>query len=223
MPWSDLNLYGQGFEVKKNPIARSGYSDFALNRVFKITNPNKINRITGHPVAYQVVSPPKQMLLAYPDSHHSQRAKYAEHAFWVTKHSDDELFAAGNYTNQSIGDPRGRPTYDGSGDLATWAARKDSVDNTDIVIWHSVSLTHSVRIEDYPVMPCDTMTVMLKPSGFFEENPALDVPQSSQVLNKSQLYVNKANGTAEVDAKQTQSNGTGGSVSCCSISMQDFS
>lgn len=29
---------------------------------------------------------------------------------------------------------------------------------------------------------------MLKPDGFFNKNPALDVPQSSQLFNKSSLY-----------------------------------
>ena len=59
-----------------------------------------------------------------------------------------------------------------NGDLALWAARGDKVDDEDIVVWHSVSLTHNPRPEDYPVMPCETMTVSLKPSGFFEYNPA---------------------------------------------------
>jgi primary-amine oxidase len=33
-----------------------------------------------------------------------------------------------------------------------------------------------VRPEDYPVMPCDQIGFALKPVGFFESNPALDVP-----------------------------------------------
>ena len=36
-------------------------------------------------------------------------------------------------------------------------------------------------------MPCDTVTVSLKPSGFFDQNPALDVPQSTQAGNGSRL------------------------------------
>lgn len=36
-------------------------------------------------------------------------------------------------------------------------------------------------------MPCDTMTVSLKPSGFFGANPALDVPQSTNSRNGSRL------------------------------------
>lgn len=66
-----------------------------------------------------------------------------------------------------------------------WAARKDNVEDEDIVVWHSISLTHSPRTEDYPVMPCDTMTVSFKPRGFFAWNPALDVPQSVPGRNMS--------------------------------------
>jgi Cu2+-containing amine oxidase len=33
---------------------------------------------------------------------------------------------------------------------------------------------------DFPVMPMERISVMLKPDGFFTKNPALDVPQSSQ-------------------------------------------
>jgi len=65
--------------------------------------------------------------------------------------------------------------------------RGDCTEDTDIVVWHSISLTHNPRTEDYPVMPCDTMTVSLKPSGFFDRNPALDVPQSTQGRNGSLL------------------------------------
>ena len=60
--------------------------------------------------------------------------------------------------------------------------------NEDIVVWHSFSLTHTPRIEDFPVMPCEIITVALKPSNFFTANPALDVPASEQHFNQSSLY-----------------------------------
>jgi primary-amine oxidase len=37
-------------------------------------------------------------------------------------------------------------------------------------------------------MPMERISVMLKPDGFFTKNPALDVPQSSQLFNKSSLH-----------------------------------
>ena len=129
------------------------------------------------------------MLLADPESWHGKRAKYAFHPFWVTTHRDEELYAAGDYTYQSI---------PGKSDLGAWADRSDPTEDSDIVVWHSISLTHNPRPEDYPVMPCDTMTVSLKPSGFFEQNPALDVPQSQQGFNQSVLVEDTAL-TAAVD------------------------
>lgn len=134
------------------------------------------------------------MLLAHPDSWHGKRARYAYHPFWVTKYRENELYAAGEYTYQSLPDAIEIPapisstessSDDRKGDLANWAARQENVDNEDIVVWHSISLTHNPRPEDYPVMPCDTMTVSFKPSGFFGWNPALDVPQSEQGRNMS--------------------------------------
>jgi primary-amine oxidase len=112
----------------------------------------------------------------------------------VTKYQDDELFAAGEFTNQSKE----------SQGVEKWAARNDTVEDEDLVLWHSKSffpahschclpltiflafgLTHNPRIEDFPVMPMERVSVMLKPDGFFTKNPALDVPQSSQSFNRS--------------------------------------
>ncbi|TVY56687.1 Copper amine oxidase 1 [Lachnellula cervina] len=179
MPWDDRNPYGVGYVTENKALTTSTHSDSAPNRVHKIINSHSINGSSGHPVAYAIHSPSKQMLLAHPKSWHGLRAKYAFHPFWVTSHHDNELYAAGDYTYQS------HPSH--TSDLASWAARKDTTDDTDIVVWHSISLTHNPRTEDYPVMPCDTMTVSLKPSGFFDWNPALDVPQSTQAGNGSRL------------------------------------
>jgi primary-amine oxidase len=60
-------------------------------------------------------------------------------------------------------------------------------------VWHTFSLTHIPRIEDFPVMPCEIITVGLKPSNFFTANPALDVPASEQHFNKSILYEDETN------------------------------
>lgn len=184
LPFDKTNPYGVGYVTENKLLSTSGYSDSAPNRVHKIINSAHINKASGKPVAYAIHSPTKQMLLAHPESWHGKRAKYAHHPFWVTAHRDNELYAAGDYTYQSL--------PDGKSDLGAWAERRDKTEDTDIVVWHSMSLTHNPRPEDYPVMPCDTMTVSLKPSGFFEQNPALDVPQSKQSTNESRLVEDKA-------------------------------
>ncbi|KAI1379742.1 putative copper amine oxidase [Hypoxylon crocopeplum] len=186
---NDLNPYGVGFVTVQNPLKKSCYSDSAPNRVHKIVNPNSINPITSRPVGYQIVSPVRQMLLAHPTSWHARRSQYAKHAYWVTRYHEEELHVAGRFTNQSLPPAPGTATEPGdlAGNVASWAAHNEDVEGQDIVVWHSICLTHNSRIEDYPVMPVDKMTVTLKPSGFFQCNPALDVPQSSQGTNKSVL------------------------------------
>ncbi len=199
LPWDKENPYGVGYTTLNRTISTSTSLESAPNRVHKIINPNVINPTSGKPVAYAIHSPVKQMLLAHPESWHGRRAKYALHPFWVTTYSDKELYAAGDYTYQSL--------PDGKSDLGGWTARGDKIEDTDIVVWHSISLTHNPRPEDYPVMPCDTMTVSLKPSGFFEQNPALDVPQSTQKMNGGRLVQDVA--LSEAVAKVE------GGESCC--------
>ena len=45
-----------------------------------------------------------------------------------------------------------------------------------MVCWHVFGLHHLTRPEDWPVMPVDRTSFWLKPWGFFDRNPALDVP-----------------------------------------------
>ena len=46
------------------------------------------------------------------------------------------------------------------------------------MLWHVFGIHHIPRPEDWPVMPVDTVSFSLKPWGFFDRNPALDVPPS---------------------------------------------
>jgi primary-amine oxidase len=197
MPEDDSNPWLVGYTTEKNVIKQSGSASTSVekHRVFKIRNDNIINPITHHPIAYKLQTSPSQMLLANPKSFGAKRAQFATRPIWVTKYQDDELFAGGEFTNQSKK----------SEGVEVWAARNENVEDEDVVLWHSKSsryhfgltksiwltlntafgLTHNPRIEDFPVMPMERVSVMLKPDGFFTKNPALDVPQSSQSFNQS--------------------------------------
>ena len=50
------------------------------------------------------------------------------------------------------------------------------MDDADVVLWHVLGVTHAVRPEDYPVMPCERVGFALKPLGFFDASPCVDVP-----------------------------------------------
>ena len=57
-----------------------------------------------------------------------------------------------------------------------WTAADRSLVDTPIVAWHTFGITHSPRPEDWPVMPVEYCGFHLVPVGFFDANPALDVP-----------------------------------------------
>ena len=45
-----------------------------------------------------------------------------------------------------------------------------------MVLWYTFGVTHFVRPEDWPVMPVEYTGFLLSPFGFFDRNPALDLP-----------------------------------------------
>ncbi|PYI03104.1 copper amine oxidase [Aspergillus sclerotiicarbonarius CBS 121057] len=180
LPEDDNNPYLVGYTTEQTVLRTSGTAntDVSRHRVFKIRNDAHINPVTYKPVAYKLQTSPAQMMLASPKSYGSKRAGFATKPIWVTKYQDDELYAAGEFTNQSKQ----------SEGVEKWVQREDPVENEDLVLWHTFGLTHNPRIEDFPVMPMERVSVMLKPDGFFTKNPALDVPPSAQSFNKSTLH-----------------------------------
>ena len=52
-------------------------------------------------------------------------------------------------------------------------ANDDSIYDKDIVVWYSLGQTHVVRPEDYPLISNMKISVVFRPDGFFERNPAL--------------------------------------------------
>ena len=59
-----------------------------------------------------------------------------------------------------------------------WTAADRPIEDTDVVFWYTFGHTHIPRPEDYPVMPAAYIGFVLKPSGFFDLNPANDLPPS---------------------------------------------
>lgn len=175
----DWNPHGVGYTVNETVVDQSSGLDLKpdANRIFKIQNTAVRNPVNGKPVAYKIHAPPFQKILSHPDSFNFKRAEFADHNVYVTRYRDRELYAGGWYTNQSRG---------GDG-VRGWADRKDDVKDTDIVVWVQFGINHVPRIEDFPVMPCETLKVSFKPVNFFDRNPAIDVPPSEQRFNQSTL------------------------------------
>jgi primary-amine oxidase len=207
------NPFGVGYIAKETEITTSGGYDTSTstNRVFKIQHTSKLNRINRKSTGYKVAAPPFQKILADHHSHHYKRAEFADKAVYVTKYRDHEWYAGGKWTNQSQG---------GDG-VRTYAARDEDIAG-EPVVWVQFGITHIPRIEDFPVMPVEILRVSFKPVNFFERNPGIDVPQSTQEFNKSVLLSERhlqpvetaaaVNGNGAVNGNQTAVNGSNG---CC--------
>jgi primary-amine oxidase len=141
--------------------------DPSRSRVWKIVNPEVRNRL-GEPVGYKLVPASTPTLLASPESSVGRRATFATRNLWVTPYRADERRAAGDYPNQ----------HGGGDGLPRWTAADRPVADTDVVVWHTFGVTHIPRPEDWPVMPVESTGFLLAPVGFFDRNPALDVPPS---------------------------------------------
>jgi primary-amine oxidase len=168
-PMGPENPHGNVFYIEEKPLrreleARRNY-DFSTMRFWKIVNPTVSNRVGG-PTGYRLEA--KSMLTPFtrPEGPSGRRAGFMYHHLWVTPYRPDERYPAGEFVNHSTGD-------DG---LPAWTVRDRAVENEDIVVWHSFGLHHLPRPEDYPVQPCATCGFKLVPSGFFDGNPAIDLP-----------------------------------------------
>lgn len=184
-PGSAENPYGNAFYAKKTKFAKTkeAMSDYdgSTSRTWEMANTNKINPYSKKPVGYKLVSREVPGLLPRPGSLVWKRAGFARHAVHVTKYNDDQLHPAGRHVPQTSGEPsKGLHEWIGDG--------KDSIDDTDVVLWHTFGITHFPSPEDFPIMPAEPMTLLLRPRNFFTKNPALDVPPSycstpSQIAN----------------------------------------
>lgn len=135
------------------------------NRCWKVVNQNA-SRYLGHFPGYLIEPSTNAYPYSHPDSYNRKRAGFLQHHFWATRYKPDEIFAAGDYPASSVG---------GEG-LPVWVS-SDSIDNEDIVCWYTVGLTHTPRVEDWPVMPSATMGFKIMPESFFKRNPSLDIAE----------------------------------------------
>ncbi|KAH8775444.1 copper amine oxidase [Diaporthe sp. PMI_573] len=188
------NYYGNAFYAKRTKLATTGQSrtDYsgATSRTWDICNEGKLHPYSKKPASYKLVSREVPGLLPKEGSLVWKRAGFARHAVHVTKYSDDQLWPAGRHVPQTSGEPsRGLPEWIGDGN--------ESIENTDIVLWHTFGVTHIPAPEDFPVMPAESMTLLLRPRNFFTNNPVMNVPPSyvsipSQIAAKKEAVVDAA-------------------------------
>jgi primary-amine oxidase len=166
------NPYGNAIVQEVTRLTRESQAgrraDGARGRTWRVISTERENR-SGRPTAFTLYPEPTPVLLADPASPVAARAGFAQNHLWVTRYDPDQRYSAGDFVNQHPG---------GAGIPAFIAGDRD-IDGADIVVWHTFGPTHFPRLEDWPVMPVARCGFVLKPTGFFDRNPTLDVPPPS--------------------------------------------
>ena len=164
------NRYKSGFVMEAIALRSESEAQRTVNlassRKWEVTNPSMKNGV-GTSTGYILVPGENSVPYAAPDSWLRKRAGFINAHFWATAYDPAQLYAAGFYANQSRGN-------DG---LPVWIRANRSLQNSDVVVWYTLGVTHIPRPEEWPIMTVHPTGFRLVPDGFFDHNPALDVPK----------------------------------------------
>ena len=166
------NPYGNAIVQEVTRLTRESQAgrraDGSRGRTWRIISTEHSNRF-GRPTSYTLYPESAPVLLADPAAPVTARAGFATNHLWVTRYDPAQRYSAGDFVNQ----------HPGGAGLPAFIAGDRDIDGTDIVVWHTFGPTHMPRLEDWPVMPVARCGFTLKPTGFFDRNPTLDVPPPS--------------------------------------------
>jgi primary-amine oxidase len=168
LPMGDKNPLGNAITVEDTLLKteKSAVRDLDIkhSREWMIASADKQNNLGVSP-AYMLMPGGNTILYAVEGANIRKKAGFATHHFWVTKYKSSEMYAGGDYPNQTqLG--KGLPKY---------IADNESLNSEDLVVWYTMGITHVPRPEDWPVMPIHRVGFKLMPRGFFKRNPAINL------------------------------------------------
>ncbi|GAA6622052.1 primary-amine oxidase [Scytonema sp. NUACC26] len=173
LPVNEKNPLGNAFTVEETPLTKEAIAvrdlDINHSREWMIVSTKSKNAL-GAATGYMLM--PAGNTVFFPDesAHIRKTATFANHHVWVTKYQPGELYAAGDYPNQTQ-PAKGLPEY---------ISNDESLMGEDIVLWYTMGVTHIPRPEDWPVMTTHRVGFKLVPRGFFHRNPAINLPEERQ-------------------------------------------
>ncbi|QMS90361.1 primary-amine oxidase [Nostoc edaphicum CCNP1411] len=170
LPMDEKNPLGNAIAVTETPLAKETAAvrdlDMKSSREWMIVSADKKNVLDATP-GYMLMPEGNSIFFPVEGSKIRERAEFATHHVWVTKYKPTELYAGGDYPNQ---------TQPGQG-LPKYIADDEALMGEDIVLWYTMGVTHIPRSEDWPVMPVHRVGFKLVPRGFFSRNPAINLPE----------------------------------------------
>jgi primary-amine oxidase len=166
------NPTGNAWKTLRTPLRSESEAQRVVDplraRFWRVESARRTNGV-GDPTAYKLMPGENTVPMLSPEGLFGRRGAFAFKHLWVTPYAEGEQFAGGDYPNQHPG---------GQG-LPAWTAQDRALDGEDLVVWYGFCAHHVVRPEDWPVMPVHHIGFKLKPSGFFDGNPALDMPRTA--------------------------------------------
>jgi primary-amine oxidase len=166
VPPGKMNPYSNGFVMENRHFMMEKEAQRSVNyetaRCWHIVNNTKHNALGQH-VGYMLMPGGQAKPFMPEGSMVRKKAGFLDHQLWVTQYQEGEEYPAGLY-------PASNKVYDG---LPQWTAKNRMIGNNDLVVWYVAGITHIVRPEEWPVMPCHHMGFSLMPFGFFSGNPTM--------------------------------------------------
>ncbi len=171
-PLGPDNPHGNAFYAEATPLKTELEAQRVVDpmsgRYWTVSNPSVENGL-GRPVGYKLMPGENILPFAHPSASVIKRAGFMTKHLWVTPYDPNEITATGQYPNQ----------HPGGAGLPEYTKNDRHVENTDVVLWYTVGYHHVPRPEDWPISPVAYCGFSLKPVGFFDTNPVLDVPPST--------------------------------------------
>ena len=165
------NPHGNAFYAQKTLLGTEHEAQRIIDpmsgRYWLVSNTSAKNAL-GQPVSYKLMPGENILPFAHPDASIIKRAGFMTKHLWVTPYRRDEISATGPYPNQ----------HPGGAGLPEYTRNNRNVTDTDVVLWYTLGYHHVPRPEDWPISPVAYCGFSLKPVGFFDTNPVLDVPPS---------------------------------------------
>ena len=160
---------------KKYKTELEAIQKFDPDKIVLVQNQANENK-QGYPTGYQIMPfaggthPFMEEPLFTETDYVLKRAEFINNHIFVTPYKKDELYSEGKYTahNTDTG-------------LGLWTKQNRNIYKTDTVVWMTTGTTHVMRAEEFPIMPTEWVTAMIKPFNFFDETPTLDLPKVEDV------------------------------------------
>ena len=168
-PTGPGNPHGNAWRTRKTHLTCEADAqrlpDPLRGRAWLIASADTTTALGAAP-AYKIEPGAYTLPLWQDGSQQANRGGFATRQLWATPYEPAERYAAGDYVAQN-------PGPDG---LVAYTAANRPLTDADLVLWYTIGAHHVVRPEDWPVMPVTRVGFHLKPFGFFDGNPMLDLP-----------------------------------------------